>query len=154
MDFDIENKTCSFCGVRGTQGAKFAGGLGAMMCVACVEHFHDVFSTAAKTAAVNHPPWEKMSDSEILGNRRQLDASLRLTLWLAQRFHVRLSNIIGHNESLTSPYHHELYPTWRCMTHADFPHWAMHQYRQRLRTLATKRGIAVGPPPAWVDNGC
>ena len=66
MDFDIENKTCSFCGVRGTQGAKFAGGLGAMMCVTCVEHFHDVFSTAAKTAAVNHPPWEKMSDSEIL----------------------------------------------------------------------------------------
>ena len=67
MDFDIENKTCSFCGVRGTQGAKFAGGLGAMMCVPCVEHFHDVFSTEAKTAAVNHPPWEKMSDSEILG---------------------------------------------------------------------------------------
>ena len=66
MDFDIENKTCSFCGVRGTQGAKFAGGLGAMMCVPCVEHFHDVFSTEAKTAAVNHPPWEKMSDAEIL----------------------------------------------------------------------------------------
>ena len=66
MDFDIENKTCSFCGVRGTQGAKFAGGLGAMMCVPCVEHFHDIFSTKAKTAAVNHPPWEQMSDAEIL----------------------------------------------------------------------------------------
>ena len=66
MDFDIENKTCSFCGVRGTQGAKFAGGLGAMMCVPCVEHFHDIFSTQEKTAAVNRPPWEQMSDAEIL----------------------------------------------------------------------------------------
>ena len=66
MDFNIENKTCSFCGVRGEKGAKFAGGLGAMMCVACVEHFHDVFSTEAKTEAVSRPPWESMSDSEVL----------------------------------------------------------------------------------------
>jgi hypothetical protein len=66
MDFDIENKTCSFCGVRGTQGAKFAGGLGAMICVPCVERFHDIFSSSAKTAAVRQPPWEKMSDSEVL----------------------------------------------------------------------------------------
>jgi hypothetical protein len=67
MDFDIENKTCSFCGVRGTQGAKFAGGLGAMMCVPCVEHFHEIFSTEAKTEAVSRPPWDKMSDEEVLG---------------------------------------------------------------------------------------
>jgi hypothetical protein len=67
MDFDIENKTCSFCGVRGTPGAKFAGGLGAMMCVDCVERFHDVFSTEAKTDAVSRPPWDEMSDEEVLG---------------------------------------------------------------------------------------
>jgi hypothetical protein len=67
MDFDIENKTCSFCGVRGAPGVKFAGGLGAMMCVPCVEHFHDVFSTEAKTEAVSRPPWEAMSDEEVLG---------------------------------------------------------------------------------------
>lgn len=67
MDFDIENKTCSFCGVRGTKGAKFAGGLGAMICVPCVERFHDVFSTKAKTDAVSRPPWEEMSDEEVLG---------------------------------------------------------------------------------------
>ncbi|MCW2762916.1 MAG: hypothetical protein JWR85_3117 [Marmoricola sp.] len=66
MDFNIENKTCSFCGVRGTKGFKFAGGLGAMMCVPCVEYFYDIFSSEAKTEAVNHPPWERMSDSEIL----------------------------------------------------------------------------------------
>jgi len=68
MDFNIENKTCSFCGVRGTQGAKFAGGLGAMMCVPCVEHFHEVFSSKAKTDAVNRPPWDAMSDSQILSS--------------------------------------------------------------------------------------
>jgi hypothetical protein len=67
MDFDIKNKTCSFCGVRGTDGAKFAGGLGAMMCVPCVGRFHDIFSTDAKTEAVSRPPWEAMSDAEVLG---------------------------------------------------------------------------------------
>ena len=25
------------------------------------------------------------------------------------RYHIQLRNVIGHNESLTSPYHHELY---------------------------------------------
>jgi hypothetical protein len=66
MDFNIENKTCSFCGVRGTKGVKFAGGLGAMICVPCVEYYHDVFSSKAKTDAVNRPPWEQMTDSEVL----------------------------------------------------------------------------------------
>ena len=30
-------------------------------------------------------------------------ASLRLTLWLMWRFHISLPNVIGHDESLTSP---------------------------------------------------
>src|SRR5438128_9004587 len=46
-------------------------------------------------------------DADVLGNPRQLAASLRLTLWLEQRFHIQLRNVIGHNESLTSPYHRE-----------------------------------------------
>lgn len=87
MDFDIENKTCSFCGVRGTKGAKFAGGLGAMMCVPCVEHFHDVFSTEAKTEAVSRPPWESMSDSDVLSTlpliaRNAEQVSEFLTEWV------------------------------------------------------------------------
>ena len=60
------------------------------------------------------------SDAEILGNPRQLDASLRLTAWLVGRFGIQLRNVIGHNESLTSPYHHELYAAWRCQTHGDW----------------------------------
>ena len=94
------------------------------------------------------------SDKMVLGDHSQMRSSLRLTLWLMHTYGITIGNVIGHAETLESPYHHELYPSWRCMTHADFPHWAMHQYRHRLRALATKRGIAVGPPPAWVDNGC
>ncbi len=94
------------------------------------------------------------SDKMVLGDHAQMRSSLRLTLWLMHTYGITIGNVIGHAETLESPYHHELYPSWRCMTHADFPHWAMHKYRQRLRALATKRGIAGGPPPAWVDNGC
>jgi beta-N-acetylhexosaminidase len=94
------------------------------------------------------------SDKMVLGDHAQMRSSLRLTLWLMHTYGITIGNVIGHAETLQSPYHHELYPSWRCMTHADFPHWAMHTYRRRLRTLAKKRGIAVGPPPAWVKSGC
>ena len=94
------------------------------------------------------------SDKKVLNNAAQMRSSLRLTLWLMQRYAIDVGNVIGHAETLQSRYHYELYPSWRCLTHADFPHWAMHEYRQRIRKLATKRGIAVGAPPVWVDNGC
>ena len=94
------------------------------------------------------------SDKMVLGDRRQMRSSIRLTLWLMQRYGINIGNVIGHAETLQSPYHHERYPSWQCMTHADFPHWAMHEYRSRVRALATKREISVGAPPVWVDNGC
>jgi beta-N-acetylhexosaminidase len=92
--------------------------------------------------------------SMVLHAAKQMHASIRLTLWLMQRYGINIGNVIGHAETLESPYHHELYASWRCMTHADFPHWAMHRYRQRVRDLATKRGIGVGAAPVWVDSGC
>ena len=49
-------------------------------------------------------------------------ASLRLTLWLMHRYGISLPNVIGHAESLTSPYHHERYAAWRCQTHGDWQH--------------------------------
>jgi N-acetylmuramoyl-L-alanine amidase len=94
------------------------------------------------------------SDNMVLHNAAQMRSSLRLTLWLMSRYGINVGNVIGHAETLQSPYHHELYPSWQCMTHADFPHRAMHEYRHRIRRLATKRGIGVGAPPVWVDNGC
>ncbi len=71
-------------------------------------------------------------DSDVLGNRRQLDASLRLTRYLRCHFQIKLLDVIGHNESLNSPYHHELVPSLRQQTHGDWKHRSMRVYRQRL----------------------
>ncbi|MGH3053514.1 MAG: N-acetylmuramoyl-L-alanine amidase, partial [Gaiellaceae bacterium] len=42
------------------------------------------------------------SDAEILHDRKQMRASLALTAWLVDRFHIKIRNVIGHNESLSS----------------------------------------------------
>jgi N-acetyl-anhydromuramyl-L-alanine amidase AmpD len=75
------------------------------------------------------------SDRQILEDHRQLSASLELTAWLVGRFHVRIRNVIGHNESLSSPYHKELYKPWAHQTHADWNHRDMDVYRAKLREL-------------------
>jgi beta-N-acetylhexosaminidase len=73
------------------------------------------------------------SDAQVLGNPRQMSASLRLTRWLQARFEISTRNVIGHAESLSSPFHRELVPRLRTQTHADFPKRAMDVYRRRLR---------------------
>jgi beta-N-acetylhexosaminidase len=73
------------------------------------------------------------SDAQVLGDRRQISASLRLVRWLRCRFHIPVRNVIGHNESLTSPYHHEDVASLRTQTHSDFNHADMETYRSRLR---------------------
>jgi N-acetylmuramoyl-L-alanine amidase len=72
------------------------------------------------------------ADGEVLGNRRQMRASLRLTHWLRCRFRIRVRNVIGHRESLRSPYHRERVPSLRHQTHGDFRHASMRVYRKRL----------------------
>lgn len=72
------------------------------------------------------------SDAQVLADRRQLAASLRLTQWLRCRFHIRVSNVIGHNESLTSPYHRENIARLRTQTHDDFKRADMRIYRRML----------------------
>jgi beta-N-acetylhexosaminidase len=72
------------------------------------------------------------SDAEVLGRGRQMRASLRLVRWLRCTFHIRLADVIGHNESLSSPYHHENVPALRSQTHSDFNHADMNVYRGRL----------------------
>jgi N-acetylmuramoyl-L-alanine amidase len=74
-------------------------------------------------------------DGDVLGNRRALHASLRLTQWLRCRFGIRVHDVIGHAESLTSRYHHELVPSLRRQTHGDWRHSSMRVYRQKLRQL-------------------
>jgi N-acetylmuramoyl-L-alanine amidase len=72
------------------------------------------------------------SDQEVLNDRAQMTASLRLVRWLRCRYHIAVSNVIGHNESLSSPYHREDVPSLRMQTHSDFNHADMQIYRRRL----------------------
>ncbi|HEX5610802.1 MAG TPA: peptidoglycan recognition family protein [Solirubrobacterales bacterium] len=74
-------------------------------------------------------------DGDVLGNRRALRASLRLTQYLRCRFGIRVHDVIGHAESLSSPYHHELVPSLRRQTHGDWSHSSMRVYRRALRRL-------------------
>ena len=75
------------------------------------------------------------SDREILEDHKQMRSSLELSAWLVDRFHIRIRNVIGHNESLSSPYHKELYKPWAHQTHADWRHADMRIYRAKLRAL-------------------
>jgi N-acetylmuramoyl-L-alanine amidase len=75
-------------------------------------------------------------DADVLGNERQLAASLRLTAWLKCRYGIKFKDVIGHNESLSSPYHRENVARLRNQTHADWTHADMRVYRRKLRALA------------------
>ncbi|MFL5834093.1 MAG: N-acetylmuramoyl-L-alanine amidase [Solirubrobacterales bacterium] len=76
-----------------------------------------------------------LSDAQVMGNRRELASSLRLTRALQGRYGIATRNVIGHNESLGSPYHRELVARLRTQTHADFPTTVMDGYRRRLERL-------------------
>ena len=92
-----------------------------------------------------------LSDAQVLGDPAQMRASLALTLWLMWRYRIGLANVIGHNESLASPLHKELYAPWRCQTHADWKRADMEIYRARLVARAT---FPLGPPPRPRSSGC
>jgi N-acetylmuramoyl-L-alanine amidase len=94
------------------------------------------------------------SGRQILANRAQLSASLSLTLWLMSSRHIELRNVIGHNESLTSPYHREKYRAWRCQTHGDWRRADMQIYRTALARLARRYRVPLGPPARPVTARC
>jgi N-acetylmuramoyl-L-alanine amidase len=73
-----------------------------------------------------------LSDAQVMGDAKQLRASLRLTRWLQRRFGILTRNVIGHAESLSSPYHHERVARLRHQTHGDMQHAAMVRYRRLL----------------------
>lgn len=72
------------------------------------------------------------SDADVLHNRRQLTASWRLTAWLRCRFEIRRSDVIGHNENRSSPYHRERVARLKNQTHDDFTAATMRAYRRGL----------------------
>ncbi len=75
------------------------------------------------------------SDADILNRPAQLNGSLQLTRWLRCRFGIPIEGVIGHNESLSSPYYKELDPRFKGKTHGDFNHASMERYRGELEKL-------------------
>ena len=80
------------------------------------------------------------SDREILADRAQMQASLALTRWLRCTYAITLSNVIGHNESLSSPYHRERVASLQHQTHSDWNSADMHVYRTQLARLRCPTG--------------
>jgi N-acetylmuramoyl-L-alanine amidase len=73
-----------------------------------------------------------MTDGSLMGNQKQLDASLALTRWLMDRYQIARKDVIGHNESLSSPYHREKVERLRTQTHGDMKPATMRRYRRLL----------------------
>ena len=73
-----------------------------------------------------------MSDAQVLGDARQMRASLRLTRWLRCRYGIAAKNVIGLSESVSSPYHKENVERLKTQTHGDWTHADMNTYRKRL----------------------
>jgi hypothetical protein len=73
-----------------------------------------------------------VSDGDVMGRSAQLSASLALTRWLQGRFGIRTRDVIGHAESLSSPFHEERVAAMRDRTHGDFRRATMRRYRAKL----------------------
>jgi N-acetyl-anhydromuramyl-L-alanine amidase AmpD len=76
------------------------------------------------------------SDQEVPSNAAQMRSSLALTHWLRCRYGIPIADVIGHNESLSSPYHRENIPSLRNQTHGDWVKADMDVYRSRLDRLS------------------
>jgi N-acetylmuramoyl-L-alanine amidase len=81
------------------------------------------------------------SDAQVMGNRAQLAASLRLTRMLQGRHGISTRNVIGHNENRSSPFHRERVARLRTQTHGDFPKPVMDTYRRALRRLPAPASV-------------
>jgi beta-N-acetylhexosaminidase len=71
-------------------------------------------------------------EAGVLGSIKMLRASLRLTRWLQAKYGITDNNVIGHAESLSSPYHHEKVARLERQTHGDWPRRFMVKYRREL----------------------
>ena len=72
------------------------------------------------------------SDGQVLGNRRQIAASLRLTRSLQGRHRIATRDVIGHNENRSHRLHRERVGRFKNQTHGDFTPRSMRRYRRAL----------------------
>jgi hypothetical protein len=75
----------------------------------------------------------------------------QLTRWLRCTYAITLTNVIGHNESLSSPYHRERVASLRVQTHSDWNRVDMHTYRTRLAQLRCPAGSFGGAAQAAIQ---
>jgi beta-N-acetylhexosaminidase len=80
-----------------------------------------------------------LSAREILDRPAQYRAVVRLTTWLRCRYGIAVHNVIGHNESLSSPYHHEKVAALRRQTHGDWTRAEMTPVRARVGRYGCSR---------------
>ena len=71
-----EGKSCSFCSALGSRDLPLVGGLGAQICMTCIDDFHAIVHDPEMTASIRGRfPWETMSDAELLATLPQIMAS-------------------------------------------------------------------------------
>jgi beta-N-acetylhexosaminidase len=75
------------------------------------------------------------SDRQVMDDKAQYHSALELTRWLRCKFNLPVRNVIGHNESLSSPYYIEHVVSWRGQTHEDFNHADMNVVRAAVAKL-------------------
>ena len=95
-----------------------------------------------------------LSDAQVLGNARQLAASLALTTWLHGPLHIGLGDVIGHNESLHEPLPPRDYAGWRCQTHADWNSADMARLPRAAGSARQREGVPLGGPVRTVTPDC
>jgi beta-N-acetylhexosaminidase len=70
-----------------------------------------------------------MSDAQIMGNHRQITATVKLARWLRCTYKIEIRDIIGHNENVRSRFHHERVRALRSQTHNDMRRSTMNRFR-------------------------
>lgn len=73
------------------------------------------------------------TDASVIDRAVVRRSSLRLVRWLRCRYGIKRSDVIGHSESLSSPYHRENVEKLRTQTHADMQRATMNRYRKLIK---------------------
>jgi hypothetical protein len=101
MNFEPAEWSCSFCGARGSEDTRYAGGLGALMCTDCLGKFTAAFAEPENSGA-KVIGWsdDQLSDAEMLGRlplvsatAGQVDRYLRLWVNRIRERHVSYAEI-------------------------------------------------------------
>ena len=90
MRFSPAERTCSFCGLRGTDDTDFAGGLGAMMCEDCLIMYAGILATPENKRAARRTSWDDLDDETMLGKLPQILATADQVEWFLHEWVVLL----------------------------------------------------------------